>query len=274
MIYYTPRKERKLMKQKNIILTTIALIVAMTLSLSLGLTMLHATATGNDPISNESFFPEKPDLPEKEQPNMHEDLDEGLRDNNTVTPEGNQENNSSTSEKKDNKDQYSRCIVIDIYKHSNGEYVGQVIIDSEESYSTLSDLFYDYATNRKETFIPNVETSNKEHWLPESKYRIEVMAGSIFAYSYGVENNTMMETLQCGLTFFGGEKVIEFIDSFIKEEIAKIESGNYVSPNEKNSIAEIEKLTQYWYGGYHEILGTYLPENGRLTPRFPYLITE
>ena len=59
---------------------------------------------------------------------------------------------------------------------------------------------------------------------------------------------------------------------FPDEKIKEIESGEIQSINENNSIAEIEKLNLYWNGGYHDILGTYLPANNRLTPRFPYIV--
>ena len=262
------------MKTKKIIFSTLSLIMIMTLTLCFGLSFIYASAIGEDPIKEESFLPENLVVSEKEQPNMHEKLDEGLIDNNEVTPNGDQLDIQAPSLGNEDRDYYTDCITIDIYEQATGKYVGQIIVDSEEHYSKLYELFYDYAMNRTETFKPNIETSQEKHWLPKSKYRIEVMAGSIFAYSYGVDNNTMIESLQSGCTFFGGEKVIEFIDSLVVDTIAKIENGNYTLPNEKTSIVEIEKLTLYWNGGYHDILGTFLPANNRLTPRFPYLITE
>lgn len=260
------------MKQKNITLTSMAIIFIMALTLIVGLSMLHVSATGDSLIPTESFIPDSPIIIEKDQPNMHEDLDKGLIDNNMVTPEGDQIDEDIQVKDENIVNTFKKCIVIDIYEHETGEYVGQVVSYSQEEYEKLGILFQEYAEIRTNSFIPNVDVVTEDHWLPKSKYRIEVMAGSIFAYSYGIENNNMMETLQCGMTFYGGEEVIKFIDSLIEDKIKEIENGETQSINEKNSIAEIEKLNLYWYGGYHDILGTYLPANNRLTPRFPYIV--
>lgn len=274
------------MKSKTLAITTVALITAAAFILTAGLSLLNGSAVGEALISSESALPDASEAVVTELPEVDPDAGvpaEDQPENGVIADdmpmldaEGIDESGDNAQEDGNGRDEildrdaFDGVIAIDIYAQSTAEYVGQVIIDSEEAYSRLEELFYEYAENRTYLFDPNYGTVSSEHWLPKAKYRIEVMAGSIFAYSYGVENNTVMESLQSGVTFAGGDEVIAFIDSLIADEIDAIENGINKKPNPQNAIVEVEKLLQYWCGGYNEVLGTDLPAHGRKTPRFPY----
>lgn len=226
---------------------TTAIISVAAIILTSGLALLHSDAIEESLIPNESAVPET-DAGAVDGDTPAEDADEDVTD----------------------RDTYNGCITIDIYEHASGNYVSQVIVDSEEAYARLEELVAECYENRTQLFEPHCTSGTSEYWLPESEYRIEVMAGTIFAYSYGVENNTVFESLQSGITFSGGEAIIGYIDSLIADEIAAVKAGTASAPDPKASIVELEKFITYWEGGYNEVLDTYIPGVGRYTPRFPY----
>lgn len=284
------------MKSRTLAIATAAIITAAAFILTAGLSLLNGSAIDESLIPTESALPDASEtvdsaVPEADKPVEDAPVEDAPIEDAPVedapvedapvedapvedTPvEDDNEENVEMDEVLD-RDAFNGCITVDIYEQNTAHYVGQVIIDDDEAYARLHELFSEYAENRVQLFNPNVGGVSSEHWLPRGEYRIEVMAGSIFAYSYAgdivIENNTVMESLQSGVTFTGGEKVIEFINSLIVDEIAAIKAGTNTMPNPKNAIVETEKLMQYWCGGYNEALGQDVPGCGRPTPRFPY----
>lgn len=237
------------MKSRTLVMITAAIISAAAIILTSGLALLHGDAIEEVPVPNESAVPEAENAAPETEADAPEDTENAVID----------------------RDTYNGCITIDIYEHATGKYVSQVIVDSAEAYAKLGELVEECYANRVQLFNPNVGSATREHWLPSSEYRIEVMAGTLFAYSYGVESNTIFESLQSGITFSGGEAIISYIDSLIADEISALRNGEKKdAPDPKCSIVELEKLIAYWEGEYNEVLDTYIPGVGRLTPRFPY----
>ncbi len=239
---------------------TAAIITTAAIILTSGLALLHGDAIEETAIPNESAVPESENASPEVETAIPDDEPSAEE-----TPDGESE------EVVVDRDTYNGCITIDIYEHATGKYVSQVIVDSAEAYAKLGELVEECYTNRVQLFNPNVGSATREHWLPSSQYRIEVMAGTIFAYSYGVENNTVFESLMSGVTFSGGEAIIGYIDSLIADEISALRRGVKKGyPDHKASIVEVEKFIAYWEGEYNETLDTYIPGVGRHTPRFPY----
>ena len=171
-----------------------------------------------------------------------------------------------------------RGVTIDVYSHKTGELVGQLALESEEIENYISKLFAEEFEPRKETCAFN----NPEECLnlPEGDYRIEVYAGTWFSYTYG--NDEMYELTQCTMTFFGGEKVIGYINYLINDFIAEIEAGNVKKPDPEMAVSKLEfkGLEGYWDGYWIENYewsphagwtGYQWEGAGRFTERFPYI---
>ena len=170
-----------------------------------------------------------------------------------------------------------RGVTIDVYSHKTGELVGQLALESAEIENYISKLFAEEFEPRKETceFGKAEECLN----LPEGDYRIEVYAGVWFSYTYG--NDSMYELTQCTMTFFGGEKVIGYINYLIDGYIAEIEAGNVKKPNPEMAVSKLEfkGLEGYWDGYWIEQgywngngwTGYQWEGAGRFTERFPYI---
>ncbi len=170
-----------------------------------------------------------------------------------------------------------RGVTIDVYSHKTGELIGQLALESEEIENYISKLFAEEFEPRKETceFGKPEECLN----LPEGDYRIEVYAGVWFSYTYG--NDEMYELTQCTMTFFGGEKIIGYINYLIKDYIAEIEAGNVKKPNPEMAVSKLEfkGLEGYWHGYWIDKYewtpngwrGYQWEGEGRFTERFPYI---
>ncbi len=170
-----------------------------------------------------------------------------------------------------------RGVTIDVYSHKTGELVGQLALESEEIENYISKLFAEEFEPRKET----CEFNNPEACLnlPEGDYRIEVYAGTWFSYTYG--NDEMYELTQCTMTFFGGEKVIGYINYLINDFIAEIEAGNVKKPDPEMAVSKLEfkGLEGYWHGYWIDNYewtpngwrGHQWEGAGRFTERFPYI---
>ncbi len=170
-----------------------------------------------------------------------------------------------------------RGVTIDVYSHKTGELVGQLALESEEIENYISELYAEEFEPRKETceFNKPEECLN----LPQGDYRIEVYAGVWFSYTYG--DDSMYELTQCTMTFFGGEKVIGYINYLINDYIAEIEAGNVKKPNPENAVSKLEfkGLEGYWDGYWIEQgywngngwTGYQWEGAGRFTERFPYI---
>lgn len=294
------------MKCRTLITITAALITCAAVVLSMGLSLLHGSAFNeatadeipvatNDEIIEEIIggdTNEESEIADSEvtvQP--EEPKDEGEKDvteNTTDTPE-------AVTPKYDYPDfeynvvdakdmHYCGCdqsephcshyellrgVTIDVYSHKTGELVGQIALESAEIENYISELVAEEFNPWAETFNPN--SDDKAINLPKGDYRIEVYSGTWFSYTYG--NDSMFELTQCALTFYGGEKMIGYIDYLIADYIAEIEAGKIEKPNPEMAVSKLEfpGLEGYWEGYYNEVLKEWIPAAGRYTERFPYL---
>lgn len=241
---------------KNIFFKTIAMVLAATLFLATGLFVLIVSATGDELLPEESLVPETSDSI----------IDEEVS-NNVVTDDEDIEDNLMEEKKYPHlgggcAEEENQGVVIDIFENATGKLVGQKIIFSNEISKYINTLFEDSFKHDNILFEPSTDDAI---CLPEAKYRVEVWGRVWFSYSYGIEDNTVWEFTQTGLTFKGGESFISYVDELIKEDIEALESGveNYLTYEDQ--AAYVCGMTRVWK--YQEEIGSIY----RYTPRFPYL---
>ena len=274
------------MKNKTLALITLSLITAAALVLTAGLSLLHGSATENYPIPDTLQQLESVETaPEVSEPTASEptvsepapedeasegaDADIEIPSENTafVYPEYAYTECDVNTAYIDGSDR-GHGVVIDIYSHKTGELVGQLSFVSEEICNYIGELKMEAFDPANELWIDRDKACVP---LPEGDYRIEVYAGTWFAYTYG--NGDMFELTQCTLTFAGGEKLNGYIDFLISDLIADIEAGNVPAPDPQNAVSKLlyGGLEGYWNGYYHEVIDRYIPAAGRFCERFPYI---
>ncbi len=274
------------MKSKTLALITLSLITAAALVLTAGLSLLHGSATENYPIPDTLQQLESAETaPEVSEPTASEptvsepapedeasegaDADIEIPSENTafVYPEYAYTECDVNTAYIDGSDR-GHGVVIDVYSHQTGELVGQLSFTSQEITAYISDLLHEEFAPENELWIVRDEACVP---LPEGDYRIEVYAGTWFAYTY--QSNEMFELTQCTLTFAGGEKLTGYIDYLISGLISDIENGNIESPDPDNAVSKLIycALEGYWDGYYCEAIDRYVPAAGRFCERFPYI---
>ena len=284
------------MKRKTFALVTAALITLSAIVLTTALAFLHSSAfvptqdefefdvqteessaaTQLQPESKPTDEPEtsKDENTETKEPKFdYPDFDYNLTDARLMHYCGCDQSTRGNSTHAD----LLRGVTIDVYSHKTGELVGQLALESAEIENYISELFAEEFEPRKETceFNKPEECLN----LPQGDYRIEVYAGVWFSYTYG--DDSMFELTQCTMTFFGGEKVIGYINYLIDDYIAEIEAGNVKKPNPEMAVSKLEfkGLEGYWDGYWIEQgywngngwTGYQWEGAGRFTQRFPYI---
>ena len=243
--------------KKTLVFKTLAVIIAATLFLATGLIVLSASAMDDEPISEESIviesFDENPAIEPDENDSVETpDVDETVEDEKKYPHLG-----GGYAEEE------NQGLVIDIFDNETGKLVAQKIIFSKEIASYVDKLFEESFNHENILFEPE---QDDPICLPEAKYRVEFWGRVWFSYSYGVENNTIWEFTQTGLTFKGGESFISYIDELIKEDIAELEAGFDNGLTYEDQAAYVCGMTRVWK--YQEEIGSIY----RYTPRFPYIV--
>ena len=283
------------MKSKTLALITLSLITVAALVLTAGLSLLHGSATEDIVIPDGVQMPESSvtgsavsdsasepeNATDGEQSDVISDVIADISPDVSTDVE-----NNTTSEIEPNvypEYAYTECdvntayidgsdrgygVVIDIYSHKTGELVGQLSFVSEEICNYIGELKTEEFDPANELWIDRDKACVP---LPKGDYRIEVYAGTWFAYTYG--NGDMFELTQCTLTFAGGEKLNGYIDFLISDLIADIEAGNVPAPDPQNAVSKLlyGGLEGYWNGYYCEAIDRYIPAAGRFCERFPYI---
>lgn len=284
------------MKSKTLALITLSLITVAALVLTAGLSLIHGSATEDIFIPDGVQIPEssvtesevsEPEVsepenaPETEQGNFMEDVIADIFPDASTDAEN--DTPADTEPTVYPEFEYTECdvnaayidgsdrghgVVIDIYSHKTGELVGQLSFVSEEICNYLGELKMEAFDPANELWIDRDKACVP---LPEGDYRIEVYAGTWFAYTYG--NGDMFELTQCTLTFAGGEKLNGYIDFLISDLIADIEAGNVPAPDPQSAVSKLlyGGLEGYWYGYYCEEIDRFIPAAGRFCERFPYI---
>lgn len=174
-------------------------------------------------------------------------------------------------------------IVIDVFEHKTGKFVGQVWLTEDELYDEFCRTFdadFDYTAG---LFDPN-NPDDVPVYIPEATYRVEFYwvnrltanaSGCIgsLAFSYGVENNEIYEYTQTGYSLANGETVIAFMESLVAEKIAQLENGVNDDLTVDQSFAYIigfDGENSCWNGTTLST-GEFLPGAPRYAERFPYI---
>ena len=174
-------------------------------------------------------------------------------------------------------------IVIDVFEHKTGKFVGQVWLTEDELYDEFCRTFdadFDYTAG---LFDPN-NPDDVPVYIPEATYRVEFYwvnrltanaSGCIgsLAFSYGVEDNEIYEFTQTGYSLANGETVIAFMESLVAEKIAQLESGVNDDLTVDQSFAYIigfDGENSCWNGTTLST-GEFLPGAPRYAERFPYI---
>lgn len=268
------------MKRKTLIMITVAIIICAATTLSIGLNLVYAEAFKGRPkevfdASNAKVLIDKnTDACLTENSNSFEEVDDNQ--NNYPDFEYTIVNAKdilycSCDQSNPHLPHYNllKGVTVDVYSHKTGEFVGQISFASEGIYSYIKALKNEEFEVMTMAFDP--EKNDKVVNLPEGDYRIEVYGGdSAFSYTYG--NNSIFELTQSTITFYGGEKLIGYIDYLISDYIAKIESGIAEAPDPETAVSVLEygSYEGYWYG-WSYLPGYYSEGVGRLTERFPYI---
>lgn len=267
------------MKNKTLIIITAAIITLTATLLTTGLALVYSSAVGETPdisdISTPSAESENAQPSDSGKPELPaEKTDESL------TNEEIWEHNEQFVSDPGNFGELivevlqERDITVDIYEQTTGKLVGRVEITDDKLHDEFRELFAENFDHADVCFEPSNE-NRIPVCLPESEYRIEVYAvetmvsygdvigsESVLAISYSYESGeAMWEYTQTGLTVFGGETVIAFIDELIAEEMAKVKSGTAVAP--ETPMSETVNFERCWEKNIDGI--------DRYTPRFPYL---
>lgn len=271
------------MKNKTLAILTATIITVAALILTACLSLLHSSATIDIELSEQSDI-QLDSTPESEQPDI--EITESMQNPDADVPD------TDASESTSNNDvsvfeypeyDYTECdvniayidgsdrgngVVIDVYSHKTGKLVGQLSFISEEICNYIGELKREEFEPANELWIVKDEACVP---LPEGDYRVEVYAGTWFAYTYG--NGDMFELTQCTLTFAGGERLNGYIDMLISDLIADIEAGNVAAPSPDTAVSKLlyPGIEGYWDGYYCEELDRYVPAAGRFCERFPYL---
>jgi hypothetical protein len=174
-------------------------------------------------------------------------------------------------------------IVIDVFEHKTGKFVGQVWLTEDELYDEFCRTFdadFDYTAG---LFDPN-NPDDVPVYIPEATYRVEFYwvnrltasaSGCIgsLAFSYGVEDNEIYEFTQTGYSLANGETVIAFMESLVAEKIAQLENGVNDDLTVDQSFAYIigfDGENSCWNGTTLST-GEFLPGAPRYAERFPYI---
>ena len=130
------------MKSRTLITTTAAIIAVAAIILTMSLSLLNSSAVA------ESYVPTEPSIPEAEVEAQAEATpQEDVISEENIPAEN---NNSSVVD----RDIYNGCIVIDIYEHATGNYVSQVVVDSDEAYNHLEKLVAECYESRVHKLCP------------------------------------------------------------------------------------------------------------------------
>ena len=174
-------------------------------------------------------------------------------------------------------------IVIDVFEHKTGKFVGQVWLTEDELYDEFCRTFdadFDYTAG---LFDPN-NPDDVPVYIPEATYRVEFYwvnrltasasgcVGSL-AFSYGVEDNEIYEFTQTGYSLANGETVIAYMESLVAEKIAQLENGVNDDLTVDQSFAYIigfDGENSCWNGTTLST-GEFLPGAPRYAERFPYI---
>ena len=271
------------MKNKTLALITATIITVAALILTACLSLLHSSAAVTVEIPDESVVNIDTvseislSVSEIEIPESKPDISESDNEKNTSTPIAEKvEHNYPDYEYVEGDvrtvyidgDDVSNGVVIDVYSHKTGKLVGQLAFTSEEISKYIGELKTEEFDPANELWIVESEVCVN---LPKGDYRIEVYAGTWFAYTYG--NGDMFELTQCTLTFAGGEKLNGYIDMLISDLIADIEAGNVEAPDPETAVSKLlyRGIEGYWEGYYVEECDFYVPAAGRFCERFPYI---
>jgi hypothetical protein len=174
-------------------------------------------------------------------------------------------------------------IVIDVFEHKTGKFVGQVWLTEDELYDEFCRTFdadFDYTAG---LFDPN-NPDDVPVYIPEATYRVEFYwvnrltasaSGCIgsLAFSYGVEDNEIYEFTQTGYSLANGETVIAYMESLVAEKIAQLENGVNDDLTVDQSFAYIigfDGENSCWNGTTLST-GEFLPGAPRYAERFPYI---
>lgn len=174
-------------------------------------------------------------------------------------------------------------IVIDVFEHKTGKFVGQVWLTEDELYDEFCRTFdadFDYTAG---LFDPN-NPDDVPVYIPEATYRVEFYwvnrltasaSGCIgsLAFSYGVEDNEIYEFTQTGYSLANGETVIAYMESLVAEKIAQLENGVNDDLTVDQSFAYIigfDGENSCWNGTTLDT-GEFLPGAPRYAERFPYI---
>ncbi len=259
------------MKNKTLVMVSAAIITTAAMVLTFALSLLHSSADETEPTPIESALPitepvnSQIKIDDVEEPQKIEENQEFNVGQNVIDP-----NHFAAPIE---EVLYFKDIIIDIYEHSTGKLVGRVTVLDDEVYEFSEKLFDETFDWTRQCFDVD-DTDATPVTLPEGKYRIEVYSvkavvsyGHLngiqgcfaMSHTYGSED-AIWEFTQTGLTFYGCEEYIAFIDGIISEEIANIEAGNGNIPDESMSkMTRFEDEDGYW------------EKVERYTERFPYL---
>lgn len=174
-------------------------------------------------------------------------------------------------------------IVIDVFEHKTGKFVGQVWLTEDELYDEFCRTFDADFDHTAGLFDPN-NPDDVPVYIPEATYRVEFYwvnrltanaSGCIgsLAFSYGVENNEIYEYTQTGYSLANGENVIAFMESLVAEKIAQLENGVNDDLTVDQSFAYIigfDGENSCWNGTTLDT-GEFLPGAPRYAERFPYI---
>ena len=174
-------------------------------------------------------------------------------------------------------------IVIDVFEHKTGKFVGQVWLTEDELYDEFCRTFDADFDHTAGLFDPN-NPDDVPVYIPEATYRVEFYwvnrltatasgcCGSL-AFSYGVEDNEIYEFTQTGYSLANGETVIAFMESLVAEKIAQLENGVNDDLTIEQSFAYIigfDGENSCWNGTTLST-GEFLPGAPRYAERFPYI---
>ena len=177
-------------------------------------------------------------------------------------------------------------IVIDVFEHKTGKFVGQVWLTEDELYDEFCKTFdadFDYTAglydpNNPEdvpVYIPEATYRVEFYWINRLTARASGCVGSL-AFSYGVENNEIYEFTQTGYSLANGETVIAFMESLVAEKIAQLENGvndNLAIEESFACIIGFDGEDSCWNGTTLST-GEFLPGAPRYAERFPYITEE